>query len=110
MISVAFRNSSTICSLLPDVVSDRGNEIIYRQADIHTSYPELEVKGISDARMTGNSDVMPLGSSSRAPLLAPSPLRTGLEGFPFIRLEHLRTPPWKTRTRPEAKRSRPTRY
>src|SRR5207245_10809085 len=26
-------------------------------------------------------------SSSRAPLLAPSPLRTGLEGFPFIRLE-----------------------
>jgi hypothetical protein len=32
-------------------------------------------------------------SSSRAPLLAPSPLRTGLEGFPFIRLEHPKTPP-----------------
>ena len=32
-------------------------------------------------------------SSSRAPLLAPSPLRTGLEGFPFIRLEHSKTPP-----------------
>jgi hypothetical protein len=31
--------------------------------------------------------------SSRAPLLAPSPLRTGLEGFPFIRLEHPKTPP-----------------
>jgi len=31
-------------------------------------------------------------SSSRAPLLAPSPLRTGLEGFPFIRLEHSKTP------------------
>src|SRR6266436_7041377 len=33
-------------------------------------------------RITGNSDVTRLGSSSRAPLLAPSPLRTGLEGFP----------------------------
>jgi hypothetical protein len=43
--------------------------------------------------LTGNSDVTPLGSSSRAPLLAPSPLRTGLEGFPFIRLEHPKTPP-----------------
>ena len=32
-------------------------------------------------------------SSGRAPLLAPSPLRTGLEGFPFIRLEHPKTPP-----------------
>jgi hypothetical protein len=32
-------------------------------------------------------------SSSRAPLLAPSPLRTELEGFPVIRLEHLKTPP-----------------
>src|SRR5258708_23283653 len=32
-------------------------------------------------------------SSSRAPSLAPSPLRTGLEGFPFIRLEHSKTPP-----------------
>ncbi len=31
-------------------------------------------------------------SSGRAPLLAPSPLRTGLEGFPFIRLEHPKTP------------------
>jgi hypothetical protein len=34
-----------------------------------------------------------LWSSSRAPSLAPSPLRTGLEGFPFIRLEHSKTPP-----------------
>jgi hypothetical protein len=34
-----------------------------------------------------------LWSSSRAPSLAPSPLRTGLEGFPFIRLEHPKTPP-----------------
>ncbi len=32
-------------------------------------------------------------SSSRAPSLAPSPLRTGLEGFPFIRLEHSKRPP-----------------
>ena len=31
-------------------------------------------------------------SSGRAPLLAPSPLGTGLEGFPFIRLEHPKTP------------------
>ena len=45
------------------------------------------------AWITGNSDVTRLGSSSRAPLLAPSPLRTGLEGFPFIRLEHPKTPP-----------------
>ena len=34
-------------------------------------------------------------SSSRAPLLAPSPLRTGLEGFPFIRLEHPKNAPMK---------------
>ena len=34
-----------------------------------------------------------LWSSGRAPLLAPSPLRTGLEGFPFIRLEHSKMPP-----------------
>src|SRR5437868_15047451 len=40
-----------------------------------------------------HSDVTRLGSSSRAPLLAPGPLRTGLEGFPFIRLEHPKTPP-----------------
>jgi|HubBroStandDraft_2_1064218.scaffolds.fasta_scaffold11176_7 hypothetical protein len=32
-------------------------------------------------------------SRGRAPSLAPSPLRTGLEGFPFIRLEHPKTPP-----------------
>src|SRR6266700_2998224 len=38
--------------------------------------------------MTGYSSTIRLGSSGRAPLLAPSPLRTGLEGFPFIRLEH----------------------
>jgi hypothetical protein len=31
-------------------------------------------------------------SSGWAPLLAHSPLRTGLEGFPFIRLEHPKTP------------------
>jgi len=46
-------------------------------------------------RMTSHADVTRLGSSSRAPLLAPSPLRTGLEGFPFIRLEHPKTPPLK---------------
>ena len=46
-------------------------------------------------RVTRNSDVMRLGSSSRAPLLAPSPLRTGLEGFPFIRLEHPKNAPMK---------------
>src|SRR5882672_732935 len=34
-------------------------------------------------------------SSGRAPLLAPSPLRTGLEGFPFIRLEHPKNAPMK---------------
>jgi hypothetical protein len=28
-----------------------------------------------------------------ASFFAPSPLRTGLEGFPFIRLEHPKTPP-----------------
>jgi len=44
-------------------------------------------------RITDNSDVTRLGSSGWAPLLAPSPLRTGLEGFPFIRLEHPKTPP-----------------
>src|ERR1700730_5916522 len=44
-------------------------------------------------RVTRNSDVTRLGSSSRAPSLAPSPLRTGLKGFPFIRLEHSKTPP-----------------
>jgi len=37
----------------------------------------------------------PLLPSGQAPLLAPSPLRTGLEGFPFIRLEHPKTPPEK---------------
>src|SRR6266849_9381294 len=48
-------------------------------------------------------------SSGRAPLLAPSPLRTGLEGFPFIRLEHPKTPPCKTTTRPDSKRLRTPR-
>lgn len=45
---------------------------------------------------TGSYSLQVLGaklSSSRAPSLAPSPLRTGLEGFPFIRLEHSKTPP-----------------
>jgi len=42
--------------LLSTFVSVHGNEIIYRQADIHTSYPELEVKGISgpNDELTGN--------------------------------------------------------
>jgi hypothetical protein len=53
----------------------------------------ISALGIDSGRMTSNSDVTRLGSSSRAPLLAPSPLRTGLEGFPFIRLEHPKTPP-----------------
>jgi hypothetical protein len=39
------------------------------------------------------AEVQRCRSSSQAPLLAPGPLRTGLEGFPFIRLERPRTPP-----------------
>jgi len=38
-------------------------------------------------RITGDAEVTELLSSGRAPLLAPSPLRTGLEGFPFARLD-----------------------
>src|SRR6266576_5805385 len=50
--------------------------------------PDLGFASIRPAPLRGGFS----WSSSRAPLLAPSPLRTGLEGFPFIRLEHPKTP------------------
>jgi hypothetical protein len=70
------------------------------------SYPSLPIflivgnsENFERANQLGNDYQKPkIGlrshwSSGRAPLLAPSPLRTGLEGFPFIRLEHPKTPP-----------------
>jgi hypothetical protein len=47
---------------------------------------------IAEVESSGKAD-RGTWSSSQAPSLAPSPLRTGLEGFPFIRLEHSKTPP-----------------
>src|SRR6266403_5610330 len=69
----------------------------------------VDLKFWDHAPMTADAEVTALLLSGRAPLLATSPLRTDLK-VPVIRLEHPKNAPLKTRTRPDSKRIRPTRY
>src|ERR1700675_4501526 len=60
--------------------------------------------------MTGDAEVTELLSSSRAPLLTPSPLRTGREGFPSSGASTRKRPREKRGRGLIQRRSRPARY